>query len=195
MIVGLTGGIGSGKSTVAGMLAKRGAVVIDTDALAREVVQPPSPVLDAIRQHFGDGVIAPDGTLDRAALGRIVFYDEAKRRRLNELTHPAILKRVLALVGQQPANAVVVVVVPLLYESNFAENCQTVVAVVASPEIRRRRLMARDGLAPADIDARMRAQMDDADYCQKSALVLHNDGDVRQLEADVDSLWSRLRST
>ena len=192
MIVGLTGGIGSGKSTVAAMLAQHGAVIIDTDAIAREVVQPPSPVLETIRAHFGPGVMNADGTLNRTALGRLVFRDDAQRQKLNELTHPAILKRVLALVGQQPANAVVVVVVPLLYESNFEKNCQLVVAVVAAPESRRRRLTARDRLSPAEIEARMRTQLSDADYEQRSAIILRNDGDVAQLRDAVAALWRRL---
>jgi len=192
LIVGLTGGIGSGKSTVAAMLAQHGAVIIDTDAIAREVVQPPSPVLEAIGACFGPDVMNADGTLNRTALGRLVFRDDAQRQKLNALTHPAILKRVLALVGQQPANAVVVVVVPLLYESNFEKNCQVVVAVVAAPESRRRRLTARDRLSPAEIEARMRTQLSDADYEKRSAIILRNDGDVAQLRDAVATLWRRL---
>lgn len=174
------------------MLAEHGAVIIDTDVLARDVVQPPSPILDSIRREFGDAVIRPDGSLDRPALGRIVFRDVAKRQKLNQLTHPAILKRVLSIIGQQSADAVVVVVVPLLFESNFESNCDAVLAVVASPDVRRARLMARDDLSAAEIDARIGAQMSDADYEQRSAMVLHNNGDVPELQRLVDKLWTQL---
>ncbi|MBV8596198.1 MAG: dephospho-CoA kinase, partial [Candidatus Eremiobacteraeota bacterium] len=116
MIIGLTGGIGSGKTTVAALLAQKGAFVIDTDLVARDVVEPASPALAAIRREFGDSVINPDGSLDRAALARIIFHDEGKRAKLNELTHPEILKRVLALISSQPADTVIVAVVPLLFE-------------------------------------------------------------------------------
>ena len=192
MIIGLTGAIGSGKTTVADMLAQHGAVVIDSDAIAREVVQPPSPVLDGIRREFGDTVVSPDGTLDRRALGRIVFADAAKRATLNALTHPAILKRVLELVAQQPPSAIVVVVVPLLFESHFDQSCHTVVAMVASAPVREARLRAR-GLPQAEIDARIAAQMSDEEYAQRSTIMLRNDGDLQSLRVAVDALWGRLR--
>jgi len=194
LIIGLTGGIGAGKSTVARMLAERGAVIIDTDAIAREVVQAPSRVLDTIREEFGDSVIRPDGTLDRAALGRIVFHDETKRKKLNALTHPAILKRVLSLIGQQPADAIVVVVVPLLFESNFEKNCQAVIAVIASPAVRRSRLMARDDLSASEIEARMRSQIDEKEYEKRGARLLRNDGSTADLQSAVAELWNRLLS-
>lgn len=192
MIVGLTGAIGSGKTTVAGMLARHGAVVIDSDVIAREVVQPPSPVFDAIRRAFGDAVVSADGRLDRRALGRIVFADPGKRATLNDLTHPAILKRVLELLAQQPPSAIVVVVVPLLFESHFDQSCQAVVAVVASRPVRSARLQAR-GLPQTEIDARIAAQMTDEEYAQRSTIVLRNDGDRQALRGAVDDLWGRLR--
>lgn len=194
MIIGLTGGIGAGKSTIARMLAERGAVIIDTDAIAREVVQAPSRVLDTIRKEFGDSIIRPDGTLNRAALGRIVFHDETKRQKLNALTHPAILKRVLSLIGQQPADAIVVVVVPLLFESNFEKNCQAVIAVIASPAVRRSRLTARDDLSLSEIEARMRSQIDEKEYKKRGARLVRNDGSEAELQSAVDELWNRLLS-
>lgn len=192
MIIGLTGAIGSGKSTVADMLAQHGAVIIDSDAIAREVVRPPSPVLDAIRREFGDAVAGARGSLDRRALGRIIFADPAKRAKLNELTHPAILKRVLERIAQQPASAIVVVVVPLLFESHFDQNCQAVVAVVAQPAVRSARLRAR-GLPQAEVDAQIAAQMSDEEYARRSTIVLRNEGDLQTLRAAVDALWDRLR--
>lgn len=193
MIVGLTGGIGSGKSTVAAMLAERGAVIIDTDAIAREVVVPPSPVLESIRRTFGDEVIAVDGTLDRAALARLVFSDDEKLAELNRLTHPAILKRALALIAGLPKDALVVVVVPLLYESDFERNCHAVIAVTASADTRRRRLRERDGLTDSDIQSRMRAQLDAGEYERRGAFIVCNDADREALSLAVDDVWKRLR--
>ncbi len=195
MIVGLTGGIGSGKSAVAGMFQERGAVIVDTDAIAREVVKAPSPVLDRIRAEFGDAVIDATGGLDRDAMANIVFADEAKRRRLNELTHPEILKRVLARIGQYAPATMVVVVVPLLFESGFDRNCQKVVAVVAPQDVRLRRVMDRDGASEADVRARMRAQLPDGDYERRADLVIRNAGDEAELRNHVDAAWEALART
>lgn len=195
MIVGLTGGIGAGKSVVAELLARRGAAVVDTDAIAREVVEPPSDVLDQIARAFGPSVTRADGSLDRAALARIVFSDEAQRRRLNEITHPEILKRVLARIGAFPPSTVVVVVVPLLFESGFDRNCQAVIAVMAPEKARIARVMARDGATEADVRARMRAQLAPAEYERHQAIVVHNDGDQTALDREVESVWRRLTQT
>ena len=192
MFIGLTGAIGAGKTTVAELLAQHGAEIIDTDALAREIVQPPSPVLDAIRNEFGDSVIAADGELDRIALARLVFADDAKREKLNELTHPAILKRVLSLMAQHPPSAIVVIVVPLLFEANFERNCDLVIAVVASEETRRRRLAERDGLTSGDIDARMNAQRNDADLERRAHIVIYNKGDMAARQRRVNEVWNEL---
>lgn len=189
MIVGLTGSIGSGKSTVAALLAQKGAVIVDTDVIAREVVEPPSPVLDAIRGAFGPEVLLPDGRLDRAALARLVFEDEARRARLNELTHPAILKRVLSIIGSQPPEVVVVAVVPLLFESGFERNCDCVVAVTAPPDVRRARLQERDGLTASQIAARMRAQLPDEEYRVRADIVIENDSTLTALGREVDRAW------
>lgn len=190
MIVGLTGGIGSGKSDVARMFQERGAIIIDTDAIAREVVEPPSPVLDRIRDEFGGAAVGPRGDLDRDAVAKIVFSDETKRRRLNELLHPEILKRVLNRIGQYPPSAVVIVVVPLLFESGFDSNCQSVIAVIASEELRLRRVIARDGIPEADVRARMRAQLPDSEYASRADVLVRNDGDEAALEREVDRAWT-----
>jgi dephospho-CoA kinase len=195
MIVGLTGGIGSGKSAVARMFQEHGAVIVDTDAIAREVVVPPSPVLDAIRAEFGDAVIDASGALDRDAMAKIVFADEAKRLRLNELTHPEILKRVLARIGRYAPATMVVVVVPLLFESGFDRNCQKVVAVVAPQEVRLRRVMDRDGASEAAVRARMRAQLPDGDYERRADLVIRNTGAEADLRGEVDAAWDALTRT
>lgn len=192
MIVGLTGGIGAGKSAVAKQLKDRGATIVDTDVIAREVVEPPSPVLDKITAEFGAAVIAADGTLDREALARIVFGDERRRQRLNEITHPEILKRVLARIGGYPPSAIVVVVVPLLFESGFDRNCNAVIAVTAPESARIARVMRRDGMSESDARARMRVQLPESGYEGKATWIVRNDGDEAALEAAVDKLWSEL---
>jgi dephospho-CoA kinase len=192
MIVGLTGGIGSGKTTVAALLGSKGAVVIDTDLIAREVVRPPSPVLESIRGEFGASVLGPDGMLDRNALARVIFADDRKRARLNQLMHPEILKRVLNMVGAQPANAIVVVVVPLLFESNFESNCDRVIAVVAPPDVRRQRIAERDGLTGSEIEARMRTQLPDAEYERRATIVVRNDHNLTALGREVEKAWKEL---
>jgi dephospho-CoA kinase len=192
MIVGLTGGIGSGKTTVAALLGQKGAFVIDTDAIAREVVCPPSPLLEALQREFGAGIIDADGRLDRTVLARIIFSDEGKRAKLNELMHPEILKRVLSLIGAQPASRVIVVVVPLLFESKFESNCDVVVAVVAPPDVRRQRIAERDGLTTGEIEARMRAQLPDAQYERRANIVVHNDGNLTALGREVDRAWEQI---
>jgi dephospho-CoA kinase len=191
MIIGLTGGIGSGKTTVAALLAHKGAFVIDTDLLAREVVEP-GPVLDAIRREFGDGVIRPEGTLDRPALARIIFADDDKRARLNQLTHPEILKRVLGIIATQPPDAMVVVVVPLLFESGFERSCDQVLAVTAPPEQRRQRLQERDGISGTEVEARMRAQLPDAEHERRAGIIIRNDGNLTALGREVDRAWNKL---
>lgn len=194
MIVGLTGGIGSGKSAAAKLFADRGAVIVDTDVIAREVVEPPSPVLDSIRAEFGPQVVTSDGRLDRAALARIVFSDEGKRRRLNELTHPEILKRVLSQIGRHPPATIVVVVVPLLFESGFERNCDKVVAVVARDDVRIKRVMDRDRCTEAEARARMRAQLSDEEYERRADIIVRNDGDAHALEAEVAAAWAQIAS-
>ena len=192
MIIGLTGGIGSGKTTVAALFAQRGAFVIDTDLIARDVVKSDSPVLEAIRREFGDEIIRPDGELDRTSLARIIFGDEAKRTRLNQLTHPEILKRVLAIIGAQPSDAIVVVVVPLLFESGFDRSCDRSVAVVASPELRRHRLQERDGLSVSEVEARMRAQLPDTEYEKRADIIIRNEDNLTALGREVDRAWQTI---
>ena len=192
MIVGLTGGIGAGKSAVAKLLGKRGATIIDTDLIAREVVEPPSPVLDAIEREFGAPVIRPGGALDREALASIVFSDEGRRQRLNEITHPEILKRVLARIGGYPPSAVVVVVVPLLFESSFDRNCNAVIAVTAPEPVRVARVIRRDRMAEAAVRDRVRAQLPESGYEGKATWIIRNDGDEAALEAEVEKVWAEL---
>jgi dephospho-CoA kinase len=192
MVIGLTGGIGSGKSSVAALFAARGAIIIDTDAVAREVVEPPSPVLDAIHYEFGGGVITPDGKLDREALARIVFADPRQRELLNRLTHPAIRERTQQLIAAQPPDATVVVVVPLLFEAEFDKLCDSVVAVVADPDLRRSRVAERDRVKEESVAARMKAQLADEEYARRAKHVIRNDGDLAHLERQVAVVWDSI---
>ncbi|MBV8170982.1 MAG: dephospho-CoA kinase [Candidatus Eremiobacteraeota bacterium] len=195
MIVGLTGGIGSGKSTVAQLLAAQGAVIVDTDAVAREVVEPPSAVLDAIRYEFGDTVIGADGKLDRKAVAAIVFADPRKRELLEGLTHPAIRARTLELINAATPGKVIVAIVPLLFESGFDRLCDTTVAVVAGEEQRLARAAERDQAPREAVAARMHAQLSDDEFERLAAYIVRNDGDRAHLERQVDALWQKLSAS
>jgi dephospho-CoA kinase len=187
--VGLTGGIGSGKSTVAGELAALGARVVDADAVAREVVEPGTPALAAIGERFGAGVVTADGTLDRPALGRLVFGDPAALRDLEAITHPAIWRRTADLVAQAPAGAVVVHDMPLLVEKGMTGEYHLVVVVAASEETRLRRLVDQRGMSPEDARARIAAQADDARRRAAADVWLDNEGPVDALRMAVRRLW------
>src|SRR6476469_7235807 len=143
MRVGLTGGVASGKSTVAAMLAELGAVVIDADQIAREVVAKGTPGLAAVVEEFGDGLLAPDGELDRPAMGRLVFNDEAARRRLEAIVHPLVFERIVELEEDAPDDAVVVHDIPLLAENGRAGDFDAVI-VVDAPEALQLERMTRD---------------------------------------------------
>jgi dephospho-CoA kinase len=192
MIIGLTGGIGAGKSAVADFFARKGATIIDTDLIAREVVAPPSPVLDALVAEFGPGIVRADGTLDRTALAGAVFGDRDREARLNQITHPAIRERTLAAMRALPASAMVVVVVPLLFQSGFDSYCDQVVSVIAPRAQRVERAMRRDGISAALVEKRMAAQLSDAEYENRADIVIRNDGDLAALERAVSDTWSEL---
>ena len=190
--VGLTGGIGSGKSTVSARLSELGAVVVDYDLLAREAVEPGSAALAAIGARFGDAVIAPDGTLDRPALGSVVFADEQARRVLEAITHPAIRELAAARVAQAPAEAVVVHDHPLLVEMGMAGQCDTVVVVDVPTDVQVERLVEQRGMTEADARARLAAQTSREDRLAVADEVLDNSGTREQLLDAVDALWERL---
>jgi dephospho-CoA kinase len=192
MVIGLTGGIGAGKSAVADFFSRRGATIIDTDVIAREVVTPPSQVLDALAAAFGREIIRADGTLDRPVLAAAVFGDRDREARLNAITHPAIRERTLALIKAQPASANVVVVVPLLFQTGFEAHCDKVVSVIAPRAQRVERVMRRDNVSSAQVDERMAAQLDDEEYEKRADVVIRNDGDLTALERASDDAWTEL---
>ena len=193
MLIGLTGGIASGKSTVADLLAARGAVVIDADRLAREVVEPGTPGLAAVVRRFGTGVLAPDGSLDRPALGRLVFADPGLRRDLEAILHPAVRARAAELTAAAPDGAVVVQVIPLLVETGQQDAFDLVVVVDVPPEVQLARVRDRDGLDEAGAHARMAAQASREARLAAADVVITNGGSLADLEAQVDRLWVRVR--
>lgn len=196
MVVGLTGGMGSGKSTVAGMLSQRGATVIDADQVAREVVAPGEPALAEIRARFGDAVIREDGTLDRPGLAAVAFRDEEQRQALNAITHPRIAERIVERIAAFEPDAgqpdLVVLDHPLLVETGHADALEVVVVVVAPVEVRVRRLAEGRGIDPDDARARIASQAGDDARRAVATHVLDNGGALTDLEAQVDALWSEL---
>lgn len=193
-LIGLTGGIACGKSAVSARLSARGAVVIDADEVARAVVAPGSEGLRAVVARFGEGVSRPDGSLDRAALGALVFADPAARAALEGITHPLIAaesaRRIEeALRGPAP---LVVYDAALLIESGRADQFRPLVVVWASLEVQRARLMARDGLSLEQAEARLRAQLSPDQKRAMADQVVVNDGDLVALDRAVADLWGAL---
>lgn len=189
LLLGLTGGIAAGKSTVAARLSERGAVVIDSDALAREVVRPGSPGLARVVDRFGTGVRDADEALDRARLGRTVFADPQARADLNAIIHPLVRQRFAAIVAVTPAGAVVVHDVPLLVELGMGPQYHLVAVVGADADERVRRLMAERGMSPADARARLAAQATDQARRAAADIWLDNSGSGGQVRSTVDLLW------
>jgi dephospho-CoA kinase len=190
--VGLTGGIGSGKSEVARRLVAHGAVLIDADLIAREVVEPGTPGLAAVVAEFGEDVLLPDGTLDRERLGSIVFADAGRLAALNAIVHPLVGRRMRELAAAAPADAVVVYDVPLLTENDLAGDYDTVVVVDAPVETQLARLVGARGMTEEAARARIAAQ---ATREQRHAIadhVIDNSGPLEKLSAQVDALWTEL---
>ena len=189
--VGLTGGIASGKSVVADELGARGAVIIDADVLAREVVEPGTPGLAAIVERFGDDVLL-DGRLDRKALGEIVFADESARRDLEAIVHPAVRRRAAELEATAPDDAVVVHVIPLLVETGQQDAFDVCLVVDVDRVTQRERLRSRDRLSEAEIEARLAAQVGRERRLAVADAVLDNSGSRTELSDQIDRLWAEL---
>jgi dephospho-CoA kinase len=191
--VGLTGGIASGKSIVAAELAARGAIIIDADVLAREVVEPGTPALAAIIDRFGVQILK-DGQLDRARLAEIVFADPIARRDLERIVHPAVRARAAELERAAGGAAVVVRVIPLLVETGQHEDFDLVVTVDADFETQIKRLMARNRLSRAEAESRIAAQASREDRTRAADVVVDNTGNMTQLTEQIDALWTELSS-
>lgn len=194
-LIALTGGIASGKSTIARRLAEHGAVIVDADAIVREVQQPGSPVLAEIAAAFGDDVLTGTGELDRPLLASRVFGDEDAVGRLNAIVHPAVrvesAARFAAAQAADPS-AVVVYDVPLLLEARAEDPWELVVVAHAPVELRRERLVSLRGMSPADADARIASQVDDERRLAIADVVIDTSGSMAQTLSQVDALWERL---
>jgi len=191
--VGLTGGIGAGKSEVSRRLASYGAVVIDADAVAREVVAPGTPGLAEVVQAFGPEVLRSDGTLDRDRLGELVFADESLRMKLNAITHPRVGERMAELERQAGGAPVIVHDVPLLAENHLAGSFDEVVVVDVPPRIQAERLARERGMSKDQAEARMGAQASREERLAVATIVVDNSGSLAELDREVGELWTELR--
>jgi dephospho-CoA kinase len=191
-MVGLTGGIGSGKSTVARLLEARGAVVVDADAIARQVVEPGTPALEKLVERFGPGILNGDGSLDRAALAAKAFVTEQDRKDLEAITHPAIGEEFLKQVAAAPEGAIVVHDVPLLVESTRGTVYGAVIVVEAPLEVRLDRLEER-GVPREDARRRIAMQASDEERRKVATWVVDNSGDLAALESQIEKIWTQLQ--
>jgi dephospho-CoA kinase len=191
--VGLTGGIGAGKSEVSRRLAAQGAVVIDADLIAREVVAPGTDGLAAVIEAFGPAVLGPDGTLDRVALGDVVFADPEKLARLNSIVHPRVGARMRELEHAASPGSVIVHDVPLIAENGLADAYDLVVVVDVPPRIQLDRLVRLRGMSRDQAHARMAAQASREQRLSIAGIVLDNSGSLAELDRQVGELWAELR--
>ena len=195
LLVGLTGGIGSGKSTVARMLAERGAVVLDADAFAREAVAAGTPGFRAVVERFGGEVVDPDGELDRPGLAAIVFADDDARRNLEAIVHPEVRRRLIrAIEAHADGDDILVIDSPLLVEAGQGGSVQLLVVVTAPEEAQLERLAADRGMSEEEVRARMAAQIPPEEKAANADVVLDNEGDLLDLERQVDRLWRHLEA-
>lgn len=190
--VGLTGGIASGKTTVGKLLAERGALIIDSDLLAREVVEPGTPGLAAIVERFGASVLASDGTLNRQALGALVFADERARADLNGIVHPAVRQRRAELIAAAVDGSIVVSVIPLLVENGMQDDFDKVIVVDLPVETQLERLQLRNGLDETDARSRIAAQATRQQRLSAADWVIENSGSYDHLRQQVDMVWDQL---
>ena len=197
-LIGLTGGIAAGKSAVAARMVEHGAVLVDADRLAREVVEPGTPALRAIAERFGPGVIATDGSLNRPALGAIIFSDAAGRQALNNITHPAVWRRareLFAAAEEADPNVVVVYDVPLLVEAagNRPITFDLVVVVMADAATRAARLVELRGMSSDEASSRISSQATDAQRRAAADVIIDSNGSIEHTMEQVDALWEQVR--
>ena len=191
--VGLTGGIGAGKSEVSRRLESYGAVVIDADLLARQVVAPGTPGLAQVVEAFGEEVLGPDGALDRERLGKIVFADASLRGKLNAIVHPLVGARMRELEEAADEAAIVVHDIPLLAENHLQDGFDEVVVVDVPPRVQAERLAKERGMAPEQAEARMRAQASRQERLAIATIVVDNSGSLSELDREIGDLWTELR--
>lgn len=199
LLIALTGGIASGKSTVAARFAELGAIVVDADKVAREVVEPGTPGLAAIVEHFGESILGADGRLDRPGLGAVIFGDAEQRAVLNSITHPAVGRRsreLFAAAGSADPDAIVIYDVPLLVESGAsrASEFDRVIVVHADASTRADRLVQLRGMTPGDAAARVASQASDEERLALADDVITSGGTLEETLAQVDQLWDSIRT-
>ena len=196
-LIGLTGGIASGKSLVSTRLAELGATIVDADVLAREVVEPGTPGLAAIAEHFGPDVLLADGSLNRPALGAIIFADPEQREKLNSITHPAVWRRARELFDEAATDAVVVYDVPLLVEGAKGRQLDfdLIVVVNASTATRLQRLMELRGMTREEAGHRLNSQASDTERLAVADVVIDNNGTIEQTLEQVDALWAKAQQS
>ncbi|MBP6186416.1 MAG: dephospho-CoA kinase [Rhodoluna sp.] len=188
-LIGLTGGIAAGKSTVAKRWVELGAIEIDADQIAREVVEPGTVGLQRIREHFGFGVLNEDGSLDRAALGKVVFANHSELNALNAIVHPLVKARTAELLAEMPAHAIVIYNVPLLVEAAVDHDFDTVVTVEAPEEEQLRRLVGIRGMTESEAKARIVTQAKPVERAARADRILSSNQDIHLLLRDADALW------
>jgi dephospho-CoA kinase len=194
--IGLTGGIASGKSLVAEIIRRLGAMVIDSDSIAREVVEPGTPGWQSVVAEFGQDILAPDGSIDRAKLGSIIFSDRERRITLNNILHPLIIQAIrerIAAIGRKHPAALVVADIPLLIECGLQQEFDAVIVVWSPVELQRKRLMERDGLSAAEAQQRIDAQMPLDEKQVHGTFVVENDSSEQQTEEQVKNIFLKIQ--
>lgn len=195
LTIGLTGGIGSGKSTVADLFRRKGAHIIDFDTLSHKVEEPQGPAWKGIVDHFGDGVLNEDGTINRERLGNVVFRDPAQRKKLNEIVHPAVFSewmRQMKEIEETHAGAVIISDIPLLVEVGLQHHLNITILVYVSPEEQIKRIMQRNGYSRQEAQDRLDSQMpidEKVPYCD---IVINNEGPLEETELIVGDVWEYL---
>ncbi len=194
LVVGLTGGIGSGKSTFAALLMERGAQVIDADEIGREALRPGKPAWHSLVDQFGDGVLVPSSMeVDRRTLADIVFHDATKLRALNAIVHPVIVSGVAdRLEDLEHTDEIVVLDAALILEAGLRGAVDVLVVVVSNDELRKQRLLRERGMSPEDIEARIAAQADQGELTKTADIVVVNDGTLDDLASEAQRVWSEL---
>ena len=193
--IGLTGGIGSGKSTVSNLFRERGASILDLDRIAHEVEEPGRAAWQGIVERFGQDILTPEGTIDREALGAIVFRDSAKREELNRIVHPAVFDewcRRFEEIVRKDVQAIVISDIPLLIETGWNERMDIVILVYVSPAVQIERIMERNGYTTDEAEDRLRSQMPLADKIPYADFVIRNEGTLAETEAIVEEVWQEL---
>jgi dephospho-CoA kinase len=191
LVIGLTGGIGSGKSTVSALLAAKGAVVVDADAIVRDVQRPGTPVFDAMVERFGPGIVAADGSLDRAAVADLVFTDAEALADLNAIVHPAVGAEIVRRMQELgDTDEVVILDVPLMVESKNAYPVAGLLVVDVDPEVAVRRLVEHRGMREEDVRARMARQATRDERLARADRVIDNSGTPEDLVSQVDDVWA-----